>query len=341
MSRPTVSDIGRAAGVSLATVDRVLNGRPGVRQTTIDRVHSAIKEIGYVRDVAAANLARSRQYRFVFVLPDSETSFLSTLGGAVEAMQATTIVDRTEVEVVRVPAADPHALVRTLRGMEGSHTDGIAILADETPQLRDEIARLRQRGVHVVTIVSDLPSTERTHFIGIDGVAAGRTAAVLIGRFATERRGSVAVVANSLQSRETLERRLGFDEVMVRRFPHLHALPTMEVRDGTRTMRDTLRAVLRRDVTGLYCLGSGHRALLEVLRDRADRPVTVAHDLTETAAEALRRGAIDAVISQDVEHIVRSAVRVLRAECDRHPIVRSQERIRIEIVLHENLPDRS
>ena len=46
---------------------------------------------------------------------------------------------------------------------------------------------------------------------------------------------------------------------------------------------------------------------------------------------------MDAVISQDVSHVVRSAIRVLRAECDGSEIVASQERIRIEITLKENL----
>ena len=52
--RPTVHDIAAAAGVSLATVDRVLNQRPGVREVTRLRVEDAIRSIGYVRVVAAA-----------------------------------------------------------------------------------------------------------------------------------------------------------------------------------------------------------------------------------------------------------------------------------------------
>ena len=50
MSRPTVNDLAKAAGVSLATIDRVLNSRPGVREQTIRRVNAAIEQIGYVRE---------------------------------------------------------------------------------------------------------------------------------------------------------------------------------------------------------------------------------------------------------------------------------------------------
>ncbi|HUG62262.1 MAG TPA: LacI family DNA-binding transcriptional regulator, partial [Methylomirabilota bacterium] len=41
MRRATVHDVAREAGVSLATVDRVLNGRPGVRPTTAEKVADA------------------------------------------------------------------------------------------------------------------------------------------------------------------------------------------------------------------------------------------------------------------------------------------------------------
>ena len=76
---PTVNDIARVAKVSLATVDRVLNARPGVRQETVDKVNRAIADLGYVRDTAAANLARGRVYRFLFILPANNNEFLSSL----------------------------------------------------------------------------------------------------------------------------------------------------------------------------------------------------------------------------------------------------------------------
>jgi LacI family transcriptional regulator len=60
MSRPTVNDIAKAAGVSLATVDRVLNARQGVREKTVARVNAAIEQLGYIRDVTAPNRATAR-----------------------------------------------------------------------------------------------------------------------------------------------------------------------------------------------------------------------------------------------------------------------------------------
>ena len=56
---PTVNDIARVAGVSLATVDRVLNGRPGVRSSTVEKVQKAIAELGYGGAVRVRSEVRS------------------------------------------------------------------------------------------------------------------------------------------------------------------------------------------------------------------------------------------------------------------------------------------
>ena len=57
----TLYDVARRAGVSIATVSRVLHGQEPVRETTRARVRTAIEELGYVPDGAAQSLARSRK----------------------------------------------------------------------------------------------------------------------------------------------------------------------------------------------------------------------------------------------------------------------------------------
>ena len=57
----TLYDVARRAGVSIATVSRVLHGQEPVRETTRARVRAAIEELGYVPDGAAQSLARSRK----------------------------------------------------------------------------------------------------------------------------------------------------------------------------------------------------------------------------------------------------------------------------------------
>ena len=181
MSRPTVHDIAREAGVSLATVDRVLNARPGVREQTIARVQAAVARLGYVRDTSAANLARQREYRFAFVLPEGPGQFTSALRTALREVGSSQAFDRAVTTTVTVPAQDPNAIVRTLRGLGPGRYDGVAIMLPETPQVRDAIARLKGDGVAIVALAADLPNSQRDYFVGINNSAAGRTAALLMG----------------------------------------------------------------------------------------------------------------------------------------------------------------
>ena len=341
MSRPTVHDIAKEAGVSLATVDRVLNARPGVREKTITKVQEAVARLGYVRDTYAANLARQRQYRFVFVLPEGPSQFAQSLKAALQEAYASQIADRTVVRVVRVPIGDPHAIVRTLQSAQAEGLDGIALMVPETPQVRDAISRLKDAGVAVVTLVSDLPNSRRDFFIGINSLAAGRTAGSLMGRF-LHGEGEILVVTNSLRSRDSVERRFGFDEVMARDFPSVVVLPSVEAHDDPERMaRIVADAIARREkLVGIYSMGSGNTTLIEALRQspRRGRLVVIAHELTPATRAALVDGEIDAVIAQNVGHLIRSALRVLRNLCDGLPIYEAQERLRIEVVLRENLP---
>ncbi|MBW1637171.1 MAG: LacI family DNA-binding transcriptional regulator [Deltaproteobacteria bacterium] len=111
---PTVHDIAKAADVSLATVDRVLNNRPGVRKVTYDKVQQAIKEIGYVRDISAANLARRKVYRFAFLLPDSQGPFVSNIRDSLATVETAQITDRTRIIVHSILINDPHATTRIM-----------------------------------------------------------------------------------------------------------------------------------------------------------------------------------------------------------------------------------
>jgi LacI family transcriptional regulator len=340
MGKPTVHDIARAAGVSLATVDRVLNERPGVREVTVARVRAAIRELGYIRDVTAANLARQRQYRFAFFLPEGPGQFHATLREAVAEAARSGVIDRTAVLTRLVSESDVHGIARDLAALDPGSIDGVAIMAPETPQLRDAIAHLRAQGVPVVAFVSDLPNSGCDHFVGINNVAAGRTAGVLVGRFTCRRPGQVVVVTNTLQSRDSLDRRLGFDAVMAESFPEIEVLPTLETHGDPEKLAAMLRRVLGRwpGITGVYSIATGTQALVQAVEGIRTGLTLVVHELTPFARAALVGRRIDAVITQDVGHLVRSALRILRARCDGMPTVAAQERIRIEVVLRENLP---
>lgn len=341
VNKPTVNDIARVAGVSLATVDRVLNRRPGVRAVTVEKVQQAINELGYVRDTAAANLARQRIYNFLFVLPDTDNEFVEALSKQIVEQSRDQLIERTRMKIQRVAPFDPQEIVEILDALDSRDIDGVAVFGPETPSVRDAVKRARDKGVPVVALVSDLPSSDRDHFIGIDNVSAGRTAAQLMGRF-VHRKGKVLVLTGSRLARDHLERRQGFDLVIVEDFPHLEVVASVEGRDDPELIYKMMPEIFETypDLVGIYSSAAGNAGLIQFLSDGniSKDLVIIAHELTPLSREALTRGTFDALISQDSGHLVRSAVRLLRATSDKVPFNKAQERIRIDIYLKENLP---
>ena len=339
--RPTVHDIAAEAGVSLATVDRVLNARPGVRQKTVAKVAAAVQRLGYVRDVQAANLAKKRIYPLVFVIPEGPNSFMRGLEAEIRSAMQRSSVERTSIQLETVPALDADAIVRALDDFDPASVTGVALVATDTPEVLTAVDRLTDRGVHVATLVSDLPGSQRTHFCGIDNLAAGRTAAGLIGRFCSGHSGKVLVVAGSLSLSDHADRASGFASVLTTEFPGLEIIGPVETNDEASRVHACVAAALETDpdIIAIYNLGAGNRGLLEALPPRGSRKLAVvAHEVTETSRQGLAEGLFDAVINQDCGHEVRSAIRVLKARADGLIPLNAQERIRIDIFLKDNLP---
>lgn len=339
--QPTIRDLARAADVSLATVDRVLNGRPGVRADTVARVHDAIERIGFTRNASAAALARGRALRFAFLLPRSDEMFMAALRSRIDEANRSLAPEMVQIDLVHLDGDDPHLIAAQIAALPTDGVDGVAVMAPEAPPTRDAILNLRARIPHVVSFVSGHGEMPEMPLVGIDNRAAGATAARLMGRFLGGRPGAVLVVGETMTLRSEIERRLGFDRVMQADFGALRVLPTVETyNDSDRTARILETAMATRaDLAGVYVLSTEARLAVGALAAlRQARPhVVIAHERTGFTEAALRVGDVDAVIAQDPGHLVRSAVRRLRASREGRAPIASQEHIRIEVLLPDNL----
>ncbi|WP_420412102.1 LacI family DNA-binding transcriptional regulator [Roseibium sp.] len=342
MKRVTIHDVAEAAGVSLATVDRVLNTRPGVRKATIEKVRQAVESLNYQPDVFAAGLAKKSAYRLHFLIPNGPNAFMEDLTREAKAHAVSMSGARMQVHVEPIDAFDGHRVTGTLAVLDKSVCDGVAVVAPAFPEVRAAIDRLQDRGVPVVTLVSDHPASERQHFVGIDNMAAGRTAGRLLGRFLPKHSAKIGLIAGSLGLRDHADRFAGLREVIETEYPHLQLLKVREGRDDNGRNEDLIRKLLAEhpDLAGVYNIGAGNRGAISALTEsgRAKDIVFVGHELTPYTRQALQSEIMDAVIAQDPGHEIRSAIRILKALCDGVPIIDDQERIGIDIFLKDNLP---
>jgi LacI family transcriptional regulator len=325
----------------------MLNGRAGIHVRAAARANGAGHGLGHRPETGAARLPRGRNAKLVFVLPSGTNSFVGMLDQQVHALapwlaelRATAVVQRVDV----FNTFSPVVLARHLSGLQG-RCDAVIAMAPDHPQVRAAVDDLVAAGIVVVTLVSDVTGSRRSHFVGIDNVAAGRTAGTLLGRFVKpppKGEARIGVVLGSRSLHDHAERLFGFEQVLAADYPHLRVLPPLEAQDLS-ARAGPLTARLLRDepkLAGIYSIGAGNRGILAALSTsgRARQVVWVCHELTAHARRALVDGVAHAVINQDAGHEVRSACRLALAQLSGKRVLPEQERIRIDIFVKENLP---
>jgi LacI family transcriptional regulator len=336
-TKARIIDIALEAGVSTATVDRVLNKRHGVRPVTIERVWAAAARLD-TSPTAAPRRPRGRgELRFEFVLPaGAGPSIDDNLHQAVErAGHRLAVTTRFHHFERSQPATLAAAIARCGR----DSSSGVAVLALEHPLVREAVEQLAQKGVPVVALLSDLSSSRRVGYAGVDNRAAGRTAGYLLGRFLGGRSGKVAILAGNPLYRSHEEREMGFRSVLRADFRELEVLDPVVGHDAPEANRRHILTLLERfdDLIGIYSIGSGNRGVVQALQERgkAGEVTFIAHNLTARSRQYLLEGVADAIIHQDMARIAERALAMLLAH--HGPPAAEIGLLPVEIVVRENI----
>ncbi len=335
--RVTLADVAREAGLSTATVDRVLNDRPGVRPRTRDVVTEVARRLGYIGDEPARRQNR-RALTFDIVLPSGTNSYIEDLRQQFLAQgQATAGVS---LRVRSTEGFNPATLAAHLDGIS-RRSDGVALVGPDHPAVREAIRSLVADGVPVVTVASDIPHVPRAGFVGIDNRSAGRLAGWLAGRLLGRGRHRVALFAGSLSYRGHEEREAGFRHILAEAFPDLEIIDLTEVQDDVDRAYRAASAHLEAhpDIAAIYNIGGGNRGIARALEERgvAQEVIMIGHELTQYTKALLLSGTMDAVIDQNSRVEVREVISQLsRLSQGRNWMMHP---LRISVFFRENLPE--
>ncbi len=331
--RLTLVDVARAAGVSTATVDRVLNSRAGVGARTRDRVLGAAQRLGYADALPAAAPAT-----LGFLVPTGTNSFLDELAHRLAAAGGPA---GAAVQVHRVDGFDPDALAEAVLRVAPA-VQGLGLVAIDRPAVREAVRRAAAGGTRILTLVSDIGDVPRIGYVGIDNRAAGRLAGQLTARLLPRTPGRVALLAGSLSYRGHEEREMGFHSVLAEEAPHLAVLQLREVQDDVEQGYRAARALLdaHPDLAGLYNIGAGNRGIARALEEtgRAREVLFIGHELTDHTKRYLVSGTMDAVIDQNAAAEAALAVERLAAAVRGEP-VQPIALLRTQVIFRENIPD--
>lgn len=339
MGKTTIVDIARKAGVSAATVDRALNGRPGVSPANRQRVLQAAKALGYLPSEGTV-LLPSRPAHLEFLIPFGQNAFMRDVTNSITEFGARSPLVST-CNIIPLGGIDPEDLVRGLETVS-LRTQGIGLIAIDHPKTRHAIRQVVESGVRVVTIASDVLSTTRSAYVGVDNRIAGRTAAQLMSMTTGTASGSVALFVGSRAFHGHQERENGFRALLEEQAPRLKILSILETGENRKRSRALASEILSAtdDLMGIYCVGAGRKGIVEAVQDSANdrRPFVVMHDLTDSSRHWLANDFIDVVIDQNARLVGEQAVVHLLGSLATSSQILPFKAIEPKIILRENVP---
>jgi LacI family transcriptional regulator len=305
-----IREIAGQAGLSEATVDRVLNKRGMVRAGTVQEVHQAIADLERQRSQLRLG-GRTFMIDVVMVAPERFSDAVrSALEVELPSLRPAVIRSRFHLRET-APVAEVVSLLDRIAA-RGSH--GVVLKAPDVPEVVAAVRRLAGKGIPVLTLVTDLPSSDRVAYVGIDNRAAGATAAYLLGQWLGELPGSVLVTVSSSYFRGEEEREMGFRSAMRAMYPGRALVEISETHGLDDALRDRVLAALEAhaDIVGVYSIGGGNLATVEAFRTAGRRCAAfIAHDIDQDNRRLLLERRISAVLHHDLNSDLRRACHVI------------------------------
>jgi LacI family transcriptional regulator len=148
---PSLKDVARAAGVSVTTVSRLLNGSLDLPSKTKKRIEDAIRDLNYQPNPHARRLSRGRSDTIGLVVPDIANPFFATLVAAVEEAANSKGLAVSLYATLNRPGRE----VAYLELIERNHVDGLIFVTNHPDDGR--LALLINRTGKVVIADEDVP----------------------------------------------------------------------------------------------------------------------------------------------------------------------------------------
>jgi LacI family transcriptional regulator len=315
---PTIADIARLSGLGTATVDRVLNGRDGVKEGSRSKVQSAVEALN-----RGAGYEGRHTRRPIGVLTDSGASFNNSLKEAFEryATQRTDIV--FAFSAVATSEAKPIQYAQQLERM-AQECSALIIVAREDVMINRAVRTITSQGTPIVCITTDLPDSTRTAYVGSDQVGAGANAAYLMGKSVPKAEGKILLVA-SAPYRGQAEREMGFRSTLRSQFGHLVVDERVNSHDDFDYSYQSVAKYIEEHgaPVGIYNVAGGNLGIGRALKDAGIETSTIfiGHELNTNSRLLLEGGEMDYVIGHDLDAEVAQSTLVIDAILEGRPVI--------------------
>jgi DNA-binding LacI/PurR family transcriptional regulator len=311
----TLDEVARVAGVSRATVSRVVNGNPRVGGDAKRDVERAIARLGYIPNQAARSLVTRRSDSVGVVIPEppgmlfGDPFFPRLLRGVSSELSA------RNLQLVLLMPQSPDEERRVERYLTAGHVDGALLVSlhgnDTLPDM------LVERGVAVV-VGGRPPGGDVVSYVDVDNVGGARAA---VSHLITGNRRTIATIAGPPDMSAGIDRLAGYrqalDDAGLARDPALEAAADFTQGGGAQAMRRLLDA--RPDVDGVFAasdlMAAGALQVLRTAGRRVPEDVAVV-GFDDSSIAATSEPALTSV-RQPIEEMGREMVRLLLEQASR------------------------
>ncbi len=313
--RPTITDLAQEAQVSVATVDRVLNGRAKVREETARRVYEAAQNIGYHATalIGQRMMADLPEIRFGMVFHKERQPFYQALRAEMEAAVARAPGIRGKVHFGFSPSQSPGDFSALMEEM-ADKCDTIAATAVNHARVTDTVARLEKSGVPCYSLLNDFAQGVRQSYIGVNNMKSGRVAAHMLTK-TIRAPGKIAAFVGGFRWHGHELRETGFRSYFREFAPDNTVLDTLVNLETRQLTYEATMDLLQRhpDLRGLYCAGGGMEGAINALREsRAPGEVAlVVHELTPASRAALADRYAELVIATPLRQLCEACVTLM------------------------------
>jgi DNA-binding LacI/PurR family transcriptional regulator len=310
-ARPTLEAVAARAGVSRATVSRVVNGAAGVRTPLAEKVRRAVEELGYIPNHAARTLVTRRTGAVAVIIAEPEFRIFSDPFFEQQVRGISRELTVHDSQLVLLWVEGPGDYDRIGRYLGGGHVDGaLAFSVHDDDELPGVIRR-----VQVPSVFGGRPGWAgatgdlAVPYVDADNRGGAREA---VRHLLSLGRRRIAHIAGPRDQTSAVDRLDGYRDVLLDAGPGLIAQGDFTEESGARAMAELLAR--RPDLDGVFAandlMASG---ALRVLRERGLRvPEDVAlvgFDDMSSIAEATDPPLT--TVRQDVEGMGRLMVRLL------------------------------
>ncbi|QRM55858.1 LacI family DNA-binding transcriptional regulator [Sinorhizobium sp. BG8] len=333
--KPSMEDVAEKAGVSRITVDRVLNGRGGVKPQTEQLVIATAKALGVDR---ALNMMPTRILRIGVVLQNNTNSYYVKLREGFTRTAQQYKRYNIRVSFWYFEQITPEAAIKTLN-KAAADCDALVVILFDDPQVVMKTEELARK-MPIVTVASDLPATGRVDYVGSNALQEGRTAGALMGRFLGPPGGEIVIIVGFHQLLEHDQREVGFRNILRRNYPNCQIVETFQSFEQEDIRKD-FRALLKTypNLKGIYNMSVGNPGLAEELKAVGKDQTTciITHTVTPERVALMNEGVVDAIIDRDPYLDARRAIEIQLCQAGRFSEEEVSAAQRPQIFIRENV----